>query len=103
VLPILHLNGYKIANPAVLARIPRGELTQLMRGCGWEPYFVEGDVPARLHVQMAQTLDAVLKSNPRNSSGRAARRLADAARVANDRPGDAEGMDRSEGGRRASG
>src|SRR6185295_16724213 len=47
VLPILHLNGYKIANPAVLARIPRDELKQLLRGYGWHPYFVEGDDPAR--------------------------------------------------------
>src|SRR5687767_11467534 len=62
VLPILHLNGYKIANPAVLARIPRGELAELLRGCGWNPHFVEGDDPARLHVEMARTLDAVVQS-----------------------------------------
>jgi xylulose-5-phosphate/fructose-6-phosphate phosphoketolase len=62
VLPILHLNGYKIANPAVLARIPRTELAELLRGCGWHPYFVEGDDPARLHVDMARTLDAVMQS-----------------------------------------
>jgi xylulose-5-phosphate/fructose-6-phosphate phosphoketolase len=59
VLPILHLNGYKIANPAVLARIPRGELEQLLRGYGWTPHFVEGDDPARLHAVMADTLDRV--------------------------------------------
>ncbi len=47
VLPILHLNGYKIANPTLLARIPREELEQLMRGYGWEPYFVVGDDPRR--------------------------------------------------------
>ena len=45
VLPILHLNGYKIANPTVLARIPRAELAQMFLGCGWTPYFVEGDGP----------------------------------------------------------
>jgi len=42
VLPVLHLNGYKINNPTLLARIPREELEQLLRGCGWTPYFVEG-------------------------------------------------------------
>src|SRR5437763_8442111 len=43
VLPVLHLNGYKIANPTILARIPREELEWLLKGCGWQPYFVEGD------------------------------------------------------------
>jgi xylulose-5-phosphate/fructose-6-phosphate phosphoketolase len=61
VLPILHLNGYKIANPTVLARIPREELRSLLVGCGWEPYFVEGDEPAVMHEAMAATLDAVLE------------------------------------------
>ena len=60
VLPILHLNGYKIANPTVLARIGRDELADLMRGLGHEPYFVEGDDPARVHQSLAGTLDAVL-------------------------------------------
>src|SRR5258706_4630047 len=56
-LPILHLNGYKIANPTILARIPREELAELMRGYGWTPHFVEGDDPAKMHPLMAQTLD----------------------------------------------
>jgi xylulose-5-phosphate/fructose-6-phosphate phosphoketolase len=60
VLPILHLNGWKIANPTVLARIPRAELTQLLRGCGWEPHFVEGREPALMHRLMATTLDQVM-------------------------------------------
>ncbi|HXD76240.1 MAG TPA: phosphoketolase family protein [Puia sp.] len=60
VLPILHLNGYKIANPAILARICPEELTQLMVGYGWTPYFVEGDDPAVMHQLMASTLDKVL-------------------------------------------
>jgi xylulose-5-phosphate/fructose-6-phosphate phosphoketolase len=60
VLPILHLNGYKIANPTILARIPREELAELMRGYGWTPYFVEGDDPAKMHPLMAQTLDKVI-------------------------------------------
>jgi xylulose-5-phosphate/fructose-6-phosphate phosphoketolase len=59
VLPILHLNGYKIASPTVLARIPRSELANLLRGYGWRPYFVEGDDPARMHEIMASTLDTV--------------------------------------------
>ncbi len=60
VLPILHLNGYKIANPSVLARISREELQQLLRGYGWTPYFVEGHEPMPMHAQMASTLDAVI-------------------------------------------
>ncbi len=60
VLPILHLNGYKIANPTILARISRQELEQLLRGCGWTPYFVEGHDPAVMHAQMADTLDRVV-------------------------------------------
>jgi xylulose-5-phosphate/fructose-6-phosphate phosphoketolase len=57
VLPILHLNGYKIANPTVLARIDRGELAEYLRGCGYAPYFVEGDDPLTMHQLMAATLD----------------------------------------------
>jgi xylulose-5-phosphate/fructose-6-phosphate phosphoketolase len=57
VLPILHLNGYKIAGPTVLARIPKSELIDLMRGFGYEPHFVEGDDPDTMHQLMASTLD----------------------------------------------
>jgi xylulose-5-phosphate/fructose-6-phosphate phosphoketolase len=60
VLPILHLNGYKIAGPTVLARITPEELEQLFRGYGYTPYFVEGDEPVAMHQQMAATLDEVL-------------------------------------------
>ena len=60
VLPVLHLNGYKIANPTVLARIPDDELTALVRGYGYEPHFVSGDDPAVVHEQLAATLDEVL-------------------------------------------
>lgn len=59
VLPILHLNGYKIANPTVLARIPRQELDQLLRGYGYLPYYVQGSDPDVMHQSMAATLDAV--------------------------------------------
>ena len=60
VLPILHLNGYKIAGPTVLARLPREELADLFRGYGHEPVFVEGDDPDTMHQLMAATLDQVL-------------------------------------------
>ncbi|GMU45550.1 MAG: putative phosphoketolase [Porticoccaceae bacterium] len=61
VLPVLHLNGYKIANPTVLARIPRAELEQLLSGYGYRPYFVEGSEPEAMHQQLAATLDLVLE------------------------------------------
>ena len=60
VLPILHLNGYKISGPTVLARIPREELEALFRGYGYTPYFVEGDDPQEMHQLMAATLDTVI-------------------------------------------
>lgn len=60
VLPILHLNGYKIAGPTVLARIPRDELDAMFRGFGYTPYFVEGDDPLTMHQLMAATLDTVI-------------------------------------------
>ena len=62
VLPILHLNGYKIANPSVLARIKHEELDQLLRGYGWTPYFVEGDKPEEMHLLMASTLEKAIES-----------------------------------------
>lgn len=61
VLPILHLNGYKIANPTVLARIPHEELESLMIGYGYKPYFVEGNDPETMHRKMAATLDRCLE------------------------------------------
>ena len=60
VLPILHLNGYKISNPTVLARVEHEELDQFFRGCGWTPYFVEGSDPDRMHELMATALDAAI-------------------------------------------
>ena len=60
VLPILHLNGYKIANPTVPARISHQELEELFRGYGYRPYFVEGDEPAKMHQLMAATLDQIV-------------------------------------------
>ena len=60
VLPILHLNGYKIANPTILARIPHAELEDLMRGYGYEPFTLEGDDPAVMHQQAATVFDTML-------------------------------------------
>ena len=60
VLPILHLNGYKIANPTILARIPKAELQKLLEGYGWEPFFVEGYEPAKMHQAMAAALDVAI-------------------------------------------
>jgi xylulose-5-phosphate/fructose-6-phosphate phosphoketolase len=57
VLPILHLNGYKISNPTILARISHDELAQFFEGCGWTPLFVEGDEPAAMHRLMAATVE----------------------------------------------
>jgi xylulose-5-phosphate/fructose-6-phosphate phosphoketolase len=57
VLPVLHLNGYKIANPTILARIPHEELEALLIGYGHKPYFVEGDDPSAMHQKMASTLE----------------------------------------------
>src|SRR5215475_7766636 len=75
VIPVLHLNGYKIANPTVLARIPEDELDALLTGYGWTPYLVAGDDPALVHQQLAATLDHVraeivrLESEARSNSG----------------------------------
>ena len=76
VLPILHLNGYKIANPTLLARIGREELEQLLRGYGWAPHFVVGDQPEPMHEAFASTLDMVIEE---------IRRIQHAARVGGDR------------------
>jgi xylulose-5-phosphate/fructose-6-phosphate phosphoketolase len=76
VLPILHLNGWKIANPTILARIPRAELEQLLRGYGWTPYFVAGRDPGLMHEAMARTLDRAIEE---------IRRIQTAARRGDDR------------------
>jgi xylulose-5-phosphate/fructose-6-phosphate phosphoketolase len=60
VLPILHLNGYKISNPTLLARIPHEELEQFFRGCGWKPYFAEGDEAADMHRKMALAMEQAI-------------------------------------------
>jgi xylulose-5-phosphate/fructose-6-phosphate phosphoketolase len=78
VLPILHLNGYKINNPTILSRIPEEELESLLRGYGWVPHFVEGDDPMTMHQLMAATLDRCLADikeiqHQARSSGKATR------------------------------
>jgi xylulose-5-phosphate/fructose-6-phosphate phosphoketolase len=80
VLPILHLNGYKIANPTVLARIGKDELTDYLRGSGYQPYFVEGDEPTRMHQLMAATLDTVIGDIRRIQSAARAEGLEDRPR-----------------------
>src|ERR1700677_319769 len=75
VLPILHLNGYKIANPTILARIPREEVEWLLKGYGWEPHFVEGDDPATMHQLMAGVMeDCVKEIRAIQSAARGARK-----------------------------
>lgn len=59
--PILHLNGFKISNPTILSRMSHEEMTAYFTGMGWEPYFVEGEDPALMHVAMAKTLDAIVE------------------------------------------
>lgn len=61
VLPILHLNGYKISNPTILSRIPRNELKSFLKGCGWNPYFVEATTTKSAHEKMASVMDQVIK------------------------------------------
>ena len=63
VLPILHLNGYKIANPTVLARIPENELVSFLEGCGWQPLLVSGDEPEPVHQALAAALDEALDAD----------------------------------------
>ena len=99
VLPILHLNGFKIANPTVLARISRQELTELLRGYGYDPHFVEGDDPAVVHQSLAGTLDTILARDSRDSERRAISRRhgkPGASALAHDRLPHAQGLDGTE-------
>jgi xylulose-5-phosphate/fructose-6-phosphate phosphoketolase len=98
VLPILHLNGYKIANPTILARIPGEELEQLFAGYGYTPCVVEGDAPPAMHQLMASTLERCIVEI------RAIQEEAQRSGVPRrPRPAHAERLDRTEGGRRPSG
>src|SRR5450755_2303475 len=80
VLPILHLNGYKIANPTVLARIPREELEMLLRRYGWAPLFVEGHDPFPVHRQLAEALDLCVASIQKIQAGARERGIKDRPR-----------------------
>ena len=108
VLPILHLNGYKIANPTVLARIPERELIALFEGYGHRPILVtggfDGEEPAAVHQRFAAALDEALDEIARDSARRPRERgRTIPAAVADDRPPNAEGLDGPEGGQRPSG
>ncbi len=81
VLPILHLNGYKIANPTVLARIPERELLALLEGYGYAPRFVEGNDPRPMHQLMAAALDEVLDEIAEHPARRTARDSSPRARA----------------------
>ncbi len=100
VLPILHLNGYKISNPTVLARIEHEELEQFLRGCGWTPYFVEGDEPEKMHQLMAATLEEAIEDIRRIQKNARSNGCRHPAALADDRPQVAQGLDRAEGSRR---
>ncbi len=96
VIPILALNGYKIANPTVLDRIPERELINLFEGYGYEPHIVAGDDPMTVHAAMAATMDAVLDEVDEIKRGSPCGRPR-AAALADDHPPHAQGLDRPEG------
>ena len=100
VLPILHLNGYKIANPTVLARIPDEELDALLRGYGHTPYFVAGDDPDDMHQAFAGTLDHCLDEIQEIQRAPATGELDGAPGLADDRAPQPQGLDRPRRGRR---
>ena len=103
VVPILHLNGYKISNPTILARIPHEELAALMEGYGYEPFFVEGDDPAVMHQLMAATMDTVAGSCRGDPARGPQRRRHIATAMADDRVPLPQGLDRPQDRRRAAG
>ena len=103
VLPVLHLNGYKIANPTVLARIPQDELRSLLEGYGYAPRFVQGSDPRAMHQQMAATLDEVDRGDRRDPAPGAIAGAREPAALADDRAAHPQGLDRAQGGRRAAG
>ena len=96
VLPILHLNGYKIANPTVLARISHEELDHLFRGYGYTPYFVEGSDPDEMHELMAATLETVV-GEVQHIKDRGAKRRARTSPLADDCAAYAKRLDLPEG------
>ena len=103
VLPILQLNGYKIANPTVLARIPHAELESLLRGYGYRPITVAGDDPAVVHQQLAAALDDAFDDIAAIQRAARSGEHDRAAGVADDRAAHPQGLDRTESGRRQAG
>jgi len=103
VLPILHLNGYKISNPTVLARIEHEELDQFIRGCGWAPYFVEGDDPAEMPPSSWRLPWRRLSKKSSRSSATLGTMPTPPGPLADDRAPLAQGLDGTESGRRATG
>ena len=103
VLPILNLNGYKIANPTILARISHEELEALFVGYGYKPYFVEGSDPAEMHQKMAAYPRRGFRRDPRHPGEGARERQGRAAALADDRAALTQGLDWSQGDRRPQG
>ena len=99
VLPILHLNGYKIANPCFLARIPRDELQKFFEGMGYKPYFVEGRDPEAVHQELAGVLDTIVAEIKQIWSERARQRHRQTTGVAHDHLPHTEGLDLPTGDR----
>ena len=100
VLPILHLNGFKISNPTILARIEHEELEQFFRGCGWTPLFVEGEEPEDDAPADGGDGRRSHQPDPCNPEERARKQRSRAAALAHDRPQIPQGLDRAEGRRR---
>ncbi len=103
VLPILHLNGYKIANPTLLARISVDELEHLFQGYGWTPYVVEGDDPQLMHQRDGRCCRDLRAADPGDSRKGAQHRQARPAPLANDHPSITKRVDWTEGGGRTQG
>ncbi len=103
VLPILHLNGYKIANPTVLARISHEELEALLSGYGYRPYFVEGAEPQAMHEKMAATLDSVIAEIKTIQEQARSNQATAPAALADDRPAHAQRLDGPQRSRRREG
>ena len=95
VLPILHLNGYKINNPTLLARISHEEVENLFRGYGWTPYFVEGSDPDSMHQAMAATVEHCISEIRKSPAGSPQFRHCCAPALADDRAAHAEGLGRA--------
>ena len=102
VLPILHLNGYKISGPTVLGRDSDDDIRAFLQGNGYEAHFVEGDDPAARAPGVRRDARPLLRPHPRHPAGGPGARRRRAAALAGHRPAHAEGLDRPEGGRRAS-